>query len=206
MPIYHLITHPLRALLTQDFRSSDGLYNIVKSRHPNAVLKGKDLFSAGLFREPESTRLFYAFIAQLKSSIDAAEPGSTHRFLKTLDSKGKLLRSYTQNIDGFEEKVGILSTSSAKGKGKKINTKDIRNVQLHGDIQYAFSLFFSSSMRLYIDDVSLSRVRCILCSAEYPCEPAYLTAFLDGIPPDCPDCAERCECTCLNHRKCGASC
>ena len=68
-------------------------------------------------------------------SVDAAKPAPTHHFIKTLDNKGKLLRSYTQNIDGFEEKVHIIGAGSAKGKGKKVNIKEIKNVQLHGDIQ-----------------------------------------------------------------------
>ncbi|EJF66826.1 DHS-like NAD/FAD-binding domain-containing protein [Dichomitus squalens LYAD-421 SS1] len=158
-----------------DFRSSDGLYALVKQQYPDAVLKGRDLFDASLFRDPTSTAVFYTFISQLKKSIDAAKPSPTHRFIKTLDSKRKLLRSYTQNIDGLEERVGIVSTSSegvkTHGKGKsKIRTKDVRNVQLHGDIH---------------------RVRCTFCSADYPCTPEHLETFLAGTPPDCPDCAAR---------------
>lgn len=99
------------------------------------MLKGKDLFSASLFREPESTRLFYTFIAELKSKIDKAHPGPTHRFIKTLDAKGKLLRSYTQNIDGLEERAGIQGPVVAKSKAKTLNAKDSKNIQLHGDIQ-----------------------------------------------------------------------
>ena len=126
----------LSYLRQKDFRSSDGLYNLVKSRYPNVVMKGRDLFSASLFRESESTRLFYSFIAELKLSVDKARPAPTHHFIKMLDTKGKLLRSYTQNIDGLEDRVNLpSSTSSTKGKGKAINIKEIRNVQLHGDIQ-----------------------------------------------------------------------
>lgn len=145
------------------------------------VLKGRDLFDASLFRDATSTAVFYTFISQLKQSIDRASPSSTHKFLKTLDAKGKLLRSYTQNIDGLEEQVGLASSSSqqvvidAKGKGK-FKAKDVRNVQLHGDIH---------------------RVRCTLCSAEFPCTPEYLESFDKGIPPDCLECASRCEYQCL---------
>ena len=108
-------------------------------------MKGRDLFSASLFREPESTRLFYTFIAELKSRIDQAKPGPTHRFIRILGDKGKLLRSYTQNIDGFEERAGLAGTVTLKGKSKKFNSKQTKNVQLHGDIQYVFLTVFQMS-------------------------------------------------------------
>ncbi|CED84575.1 Sirtuin 5 and related class III sirtuins (SIR2 family) [Phaffia rhodozyma] len=95
-----------------DFRSQDGLYNLVKTRYPNIVLTGKDLFSSSLFRSAESTSLFYSFIAELKLSIDAVEPSKTHLFVKKLDEKGKLMRSYTQNIDGLERRAGLACSSS----------------------------------------------------------------------------------------------
>lgn len=133
------------------------------------------MFDASLFRDPTSTSVFYTFISQLKQSIDVASPTPTHCFIKTLDAKKKLLRSYTQNIDGLEAKAGLLSTSSqeakATGKGMaKLRTKNVRNVQLHGD---------------------LHRVRCMSCSAEYPCTVTHLKTFNDGIPPDCPECLSR---------------
>ncbi|KAJ7596660.1 DHS-like NAD/FAD-binding domain-containing protein [Mycena floridula] len=158
-----------------DFRSSDGLYALVKQQYPDVVLKGRDLFDASLFRDTTSTAVFFTFISQLKKSIDSAAPTPTHHFIKTLDTKKKLLRSYTQNIDGLEEKVGLLSSSSheakSSGKGKsKIQTRNVRNVQLHGDIH---------------------RVRCQTCSAEYPCTPEHLSFFNEGTCPDCPECLER---------------
>ncbi|GLB35934.1 putative DHS-like NAD FAD-binding domain-containing protein [Lyophyllum shimeji] len=158
-----------------DFRSSDGLYALVKQQYPDVVLKGRDLFDASLFRDATSTAVFYTFISKLKQSIDSASPTPTHRFIKTLDAKKKLLRSYTQNIDGLEERVGLLGSSSqdvkSDGKGKsKIKRKDVRNVQLHGDIH---------------------SVRCMSCSAEYPCTSHHLGMFLEGTPPNCPECVAR---------------
>ncbi|EIN14004.1 DHS-like NAD/FAD-binding domain-containing protein [Punctularia strigosozonata HHB-11173 SS5] len=160
-----------------DFRSSDGLYNLVKQQYPDVVLKGRDLFDASLFRDPLSTSVFYTFISQLKRSIDNAAPSPTHKFIKTLDSKKRLLRSYTQNIDGLEERVGLPGSSSetvritAKGK-TKIRNRDVRNVQLHGDIH---------------------RVRCTMCSKEYPCTAQHLALFEQGDSPDCPECTSRSE-------------
>jgi NAD+-dependent protein deacetylase SIR2 len=163
----------------KDFRSSDGLYSLVKQKYPDVVLKGRDLFDASLFRDPASTAVFYTFISQLKQSIDKATPTATHRFIKTLDTKHKLLRSYTQNIDGLEERVGLRGTSNretgerVKSKSQ-LRSKDIKNVQLHGDIH---------------------RVRCTFCSAEFSCNTEHLKTFNDGAPPDCPDCTTRCEYT-----------
>lgn len=147
----------------------------MKEKYPDVVLKGRDLFDASLFRDPTSTAVFHTFIAQLKQSIDAAEPGPTHHFIQLLDTKKKLLRSYTQNIDGFEARTGLLGSAShdaqTNGKGKsKIRTKEVRNVQLHGDIH---------------------RVRCRSCSAEYPCTQHHLASFLEGLAPECPECLER---------------
>ena len=85
-------------MFTQDFRSSDGLYALDKQTYPNVLLKGRDLFDADLFRDPTSTSVFYTFVSELKRSIDAATPSLTHRSIKILDAKKRLLRSYTQNI------------------------------------------------------------------------------------------------------------
>ncbi|TFY79450.1 hypothetical protein EWM64_g4564, partial [Hericium alpestre] len=99
-----------------DFRSGDGLYALVKKQYPDVVLKGRDLFDSSLFRNTTSTSVFYTFISQLKQSIDNAIPSPTHHFIKTLDTKKKLLRSYTQNIDGLEERAGLLGCSSQDAK------------------------------------------------------------------------------------------
>jgi NAD-dependent histone deacetylase SIR2 len=143
-------------------------------------MKGRDLFDASLFRDPTSTAVFYTFISGLKRSIDAAKPSPTHHFIKILDAKKKLLRSYTQNIDGLEARVGLLGSSCQEAKssdrGKtKVRAKDVRNVQLHGD---------------------LHRVRCIACSAEYPCTENHLIVFGKGTAPDCPECLSRCTSLC----------
>lgn len=149
----------------------------MKQRYPDIVLKGRDLFDASLFRNSASTSVFYTFISQLKRSIDAATPAPTHRFIQTLDAKHKLVRSYTQNIDGLEERIGLRGSSSqqAKTNGKKkskLKVKEVRNVQLHGDIH---------------------RVRCTLCSAEMPCTEEHLHSFENGKAPNCPECISRCK-------------
>ncbi|KAJ3046061.1 hypothetical protein HDV00_003810 [Rhizophlyctis rosea] len=103
-----------------DFRSSDGLYNLVKKKYPDAILRGKDLFDASLFRDPESTALFYTFMAELKAIISQAKVTPTHEFIKHLDDRDQLLRCYTQNIDCLEHRLGMKGNDSV--------------VQLHGDL------------------------------------------------------------------------
>ena len=149
----------------------------MKQKYPDVVLKGRDLFDASLFRDPATTAIFYTFISGLKRAVDIASPTPTHQFIKTLDARKKLLRSYTQNIDGLEERTGLLGTScedaKATTKGKnKLKIKEVRNVQLHGDIH---------------------RVRCVSCSAEYPSTESHLNMFSQGSAPDCPECLSRCK-------------
>ncbi|CEP14233.1 hypothetical protein [Parasitella parasitica] len=90
-----------------DFRSADGLYNIVKQRHPGTVLRGKELFDATLFRNEKTIKCFYTFMAELRSLITSANPTATHEFIESLTNKGQLLRCYTQNIDFLEENLNI---------------------------------------------------------------------------------------------------
>jgi NAD-dependent histone deacetylase SIR2 len=154
----------------QDFRSADGLYSLVKARYPDAFFTGRDLFSSGLFNNPLTTSIFYTFIAELHRSCQAAQPTRTHHLIQKLESKGKLLRSYTQNVDGLERRMGLESG----GRGNGLKKKGTRNVELHGD---------------------LGRVRCVLCMKDYEAKQLWLDMFRDGEAPDCPACYERSKST-----------
>ena len=110
-------------LTSQDFRSPEGLYNLIKERNPKAVVKGKDLFDISVFSSPTTISIFYTFIASLRNSILAANPTPTHKFIRMIHERGTLVRCYTQNIDGIEAKEGLL-IGGEKGQV----------CQLHGDI------------------------------------------------------------------------
>lgn len=133
-------------------------------------MNGRDLFDASALRDSLSTCAFYTFIASMKECVDRASPSPTHRFIAVLDSKNKLLRSYTQNIDGLEEQAGLKRRGTT---GELTDFELDRNVQLHGDIH---------------------RVRCTFCSAEYPFCMDHLQRFNEGQAPPCPDCTDRCKC------------
>ncbi|KAG0227768.1 hypothetical protein BGX31_006846 [Mortierella sp. GBA43] len=147
-----------------DFRSADGLYNLVKKQYPKTVLKGKDLFDANLFRDYRTTAVFYTFISELHAQTLKAKPSPTHHFIKMLAEKGKLLRCYTQNIDCLEEELGM-DTSLVCEKGKV--KKDVDVVQLHG---------------------SLRKLKCTICNEPYGFLTDYEKVFREGEAPDCPKC------------------
>ncbi|KAK4686726.1 hypothetical protein P7C73_g3393, partial [Tremellales sp. Uapishka_1] len=151
-----------------DFRSADGLYSLVKARYPSSFVTGKDLFSSQLFLNPSTSAIFYTFISELAAACREASPTRTHHFIDRLNQKGKLLRSYTQNVDGLERRMGIESG----GRGNGLKKKSTRNVELHGD---------------------LGRVRCVLCYKDFEAREEWMEAFREGEAPDCPACMERCE-------------
>lgn len=54
----------------------------------------------------------------MRRVAENANPTRTHHFIPNLRDSGKLVRDYTQNIDGLEDKVG-LSTDAQKGPGSR---------------------------------------------------------------------------------------
>lgn len=70
-----------------DFRSSDGLYNMVKSKFPKKIVKGQDLFDISIFRDEVTLSLFCTFMESLYLSSIDAKPTETHRFIKILKEK-----------------------------------------------------------------------------------------------------------------------
>ena len=86
---------------------------------PNNV-KGKDLFDSVLWKDPLSTSVFYTFIASLRKKIreEVKQTTPTHRFIRTLRDSKRLMRCYTQNIDGLEARDG-LCTDLSRGKGAR---------------------------------------------------------------------------------------
>lgn len=91
-----------------DFRSLHGLYGQVRAKYPKAFkTSGQDLFDAGVFQCAEKTKIFYEFMAELKSVVDEAQATPVHHFIRRLADCKKLMRVYTQNIDGLEAQLGM---------------------------------------------------------------------------------------------------
>jgi len=95
-----------------DFRSSGtGIYSMV-SKMNLGLPQAECLFDLEYFKDdPEP---FYKFIKQLYPKT-MVQPSATHRFLADLERKRKLLRVYTQNIDGLEQKAGVKKVIQCHG-------------------------------------------------------------------------------------------
>lgn len=170
--------------------SSEILPSAQRNFLPSNV-KGKDLFDSVLWKDPVSTSVFYHFTASLRKRIreDVKQATPTHRFIRTLRDSRKLVRCYTQNIDGLESREE-LCTDLSRGKGSRARfTKKVMEkprapvhsspnadqdggcevVQLHGDLEL---------------------LRCNLCQKTCGWEGKDRESLLlDGKAPECLSCA-----------------
>ena len=82
-----------------DFRSNTGIFATISKEYQ--FDKPEDFFSMSTFtKHPE---LLYKFIKEF--NLDAYEPTDTHYFMSFLESKGKIKKILTQNIDSLELKA-----------------------------------------------------------------------------------------------------
>lgn len=147
--------------LVPDFRSSTGLFTTLRSEH-KLKASGKHLFDASVYQTDSSTSSFHDMVRSMSHLVSAAKPTEFHHMLATLASQGRLMRLYTQNVDGIDTSLPPLATSiplSTKGPWP-------RTVQLHG---------------------GLEKMVCSKCSHLSDFEPA----LFDGPePPPCNVCVE----------------
>ncbi|KAK9448011.1 DHS-like NAD/FAD-binding domain-containing protein [Limtongia smithiae] len=148
-----------------DFRSDNGLYNMVKREYPDAVIRGADLFDAVLFSNPQSTSVFCTFMARLRACILCAHATAVHRLIKLLYEKNKLLRCYTQNIDGLERQTDLRVGVDGGKAGEAV-------VQLHGDIH---------------------ELKCTLCCSRTAWTEEHAQILDAGQIPTCSECLDKAE-------------
>ncbi|GAA5961668.1 hypothetical protein JCM21900_004635 [Sporobolomyces salmonicolor] len=86
-----------------DFRSPTGLYARLKAEGNWDLDDPQDMFDLSYFRERPD--VFYGFAKEIYPSNFVPSP--CHRFVRLLELNDKLLRNYTQNIDGLFEQVGV---------------------------------------------------------------------------------------------------
>ena len=113
-----------------DFRSSTGLFKTLRNEH-KLKASGKQLFDASVYQTDSSTSSFHDMVRSLSHLVREAKPTAFHDMLSTLGTEGRLLRLYTQNVDGIDVALPSLETNvplSAKGPWA-------RSVQLHGGLE-----------------------------------------------------------------------
>lgn len=144
-----------------DFRSATGLFNTLKKEH-GLKSSGKDLFDASVYQDNQSTATFHAMVRSLSTETKNAQPTAFHHLIATLAQEGRLMRLYTQNVDGIDTSMPPLKTEAPlpkKGPWPK-------TVQVHG---------------------GLDHMVCSKCHKLYPFD----AALFDGpTAPPCPSCLE----------------
>jgi NAD-dependent histone deacetylase SIR2 len=142
----------------QDFRSSNGLYRT----------QGAEIFDAQALLTSEKRAKWCMAMSKIKLEVvDRCKPSVVHWFLRMLDLKQKLLRLYSQNIDGLENVVGMVEPQTVSKGSYKGGV-----VLLHGNIHM---------------------LRCGICAFQTSWNAESTQSLRAGIQPDCPDCLRRGE-------------
>ncbi|VDQ03518.1 unnamed protein product [Trichobilharzia regenti] len=94
-----------------DFRSRDGIYARLARDFPD-LSSPQAMFDMAYFTKNPVP--FFKFAKELFPG--QFTPSITHRLIALLESKGKLLRNYTQNIDTLEQAAGITRLIQCHGK------------------------------------------------------------------------------------------
>lgn len=114
-----------------DFRSATGLFNSLRKEH-KLKSSGKDLFDASVYGDDSSTATFHAMVRSLSQETKSAKPTPFHHLLATLAQEGRLMRLYTQNVDGIDTSMPPLSTQIPLPKKGPWP----RTVQVHGGLDF----------------------------------------------------------------------
>lgn len=144
-----------------DFRSSHGLFRSLRDEH-KLKSSGRELFDASVYKDDSSTASFHEMVRKMScmSEKAKAKPTAFHRLLARLAAEGRLLRLYTQNIDGIETSLPPLATEVPL----KHKAPWPRTIQLHG---------------------GLEKMMCQKCRHISDFQP---DMFQGPTPPQCPEC------------------
>lgn len=143
----------------------------------------------------------HALLTDLCERANRASPTAFHVLLASLDEDGRLLRCYTQNIDGLEQRVGLPTglpqRSSNRGKRKAkatpasghvssaSGTQTPEETPVSGEATPSSPPSFPPAPRCIPLHGLLSKLRCSLCSTFVPIDD-HLPLPPSTIP--CPTC------------------
>lgn len=136
------------------FRSLKEEYNLKGS--------GKHLFDASVYKDDTSTSSFHDMVSTMSRLTKDAKPTAFHHMLATIAQEDRLLRLYSQNVDGIDTALTPLKTCVPLRKEQ--DGKWPRTVQLHG---------------------GLDTQVCTKCHEISTLDPELFTG---PVPPLCPNC------------------
>jgi NAD-dependent SIR2 family protein deacetylase len=153
-------------------------------------LRGQDLFDSRLFQDAKSTTTFYRFISVLREKIhnEVKDTSATHKFIRTMRDGGRLMRCYTQNIDGLEAREG-LCTDLRRGKGNKR-----RFMKKHYEApmpQQTQGTDFDGGCEVVQLHGDLETLRCTVCATQFTWTDNETEIFVEGCAPKCVKCAKK---------------
>ncbi|XP_068710543.1 NAD-dependent protein deacetylase sirtuin-1-like [Montipora foliosa] len=93
-----------------DFRSRDGVYAKLSVEYPD-LPDPQAMFDIEYFCQ--NPRPFFKFAKEIYPG--QFQPSLSHQFIKNLESKGQLLKNYSQNIDTLEQIAGITRVIQCHG-------------------------------------------------------------------------------------------
>lgn len=133
-----------------DFRSPTGIFATLKQQ---LKMHGRNLFMYNFGIREGSRKIYLGYISSLKKLCDKASPNETHRFLASYPRS----RTYTQNIDGLEEKAGMAFSKHSSTSG----------VYLHGNLSYLVCQYCGFRREFNSEDVdkfeSAEEIECNQC-------------------------------------------
>ena len=153
-------------------------------------VSGKELFDSSLWRNERSTSVFYKFIASLRKMIrdEVKKATATHKLIRVLRDRKKLVRCYTQNIDGLETREN-LCTEMERGRGNRsrFTKKSAALVRNVANVRPGKSLDGGCEVVQLHGDLLM--LRCTICQKTFDWEESDReTLCLHGKAPDCPNC------------------
>lgn len=153
-------------------------------------IKGKDLFSSDVWNDPVSTSTFNTFIASLRRKIrdEVKETGATHRFIRTLRDNRRLVRCYTQNIDGLETREELCADlDRGQGNRARFSPKSMKALKKLASVLPGGNLDGGCEVVQLHGDLQL--LRCNFCRATFEWDEEGRENFLlDGKAPMCQLC------------------
>ncbi|MCJ1355047.1 MAG: hypothetical protein MMC33_005038 [Icmadophila ericetorum] len=183
-----------------DFRSVDGLYSLIQSKYEavsaslstkRGSIKGKDLFDSSLWKDRISTSVFYTFIASLRKKVQEVRGTSTtHKFIRTLRDRRKLVRCYTQNIDGLESREDLsMDLELGKGHRRRFTKKVVEVPEATANALPATRLDRGCEVVQLHGDLDM--VRCRICCKTSQWGITEQESFINGHTPECHQCMQQ---------------